>query len=53
MVMVMAESNAVPTAEDRSQYESLRKELMQALPKKRLVDKQLVRDIHYPIDRNL
>ncbi|TEB22757.1 NuA4-domain-containing protein [Coprinellus micaceus] len=37
----MAESNAVPTADDRSQYESLRKELMQALPKKRLVDKQL------------
>ncbi|KAF5309338.1 hypothetical protein D9611_014006 [Ephemerocybe angulata] len=39
--MVMAEATAVPTAEDRTQYETLRKELMQALPKKRLVDRQL------------
>jgi len=39
----MAEVNAAPTAEDRAQYENLRKEILQALPKKRLVDKQLVR----------
>lgn len=31
-----------PTAEDRARYETIRKELMQALPKKRAVDKQLV-----------
>jgi len=31
-----------PTAEDRSRYETLKKELMQALPKKRAIDKQLV-----------
>ncbi|KAJ2931981.1 hypothetical protein H1R20_g5123, partial [Candolleomyces eurysporus] len=37
----MAEATTAPTADDRTQYETLRKELMQALPKKRLVDKQL------------
>jgi len=37
----MAESSA-PTAEDRARYETLKKELMQALPRKRAVDKQLV-----------
>jgi hypothetical protein len=31
-----------PSAEDRARYEAIRKELMQALPKKRAVDKQLV-----------
>lgn len=40
----MADANSAPTAEDRAQYENLRKEIMQALPKKRLVDKQLVRN---------
>jgi len=30
-----------PPAEDRARYEAIRKELMQALPKKRAVDKQL------------
>ncbi|KAF8967133.1 histone acetyltransferase subunit NuA4-domain-containing protein [Flammula alnicola] len=37
----MAEQAAVPTADDRSRYETLKKELMQALPKKRAIDKQL------------
>ncbi|CAA7261481.1 unnamed protein product [Cyclocybe aegerita] len=37
----MAEPAAVPTADDRSRYETLKKELMQALPKKRAIDKQL------------
>ncbi|KDR82594.1 hypothetical protein GALMADRAFT_237988 [Galerina marginata CBS 339.88] len=37
----MADPAAVPTAEDRVRYESLKKELMQALPKKRAIDKQL------------
>jgi hypothetical protein len=32
-----------PTPEDKARYEAIRKELMQALPKKRAVDKQLVR----------
>jgi chromatin modification-related protein EAF6 len=31
-----------PSAEDKARYEAIRKELMQALPKKRAVDKQLV-----------
>ncbi|KAF7968289.1 hypothetical protein HWV62_3805 [Athelia sp. TMB] len=30
-----------PSAEDKARYESIRKELIQALPKKRAVDKQL------------
>lgn len=39
---VMAEQAAAPTADDRSKYETLKKELTQALPKKRATDKQLV-----------
>ncbi len=39
---VMAEQAAAPTADDRSKYETLKKELTQALPKKRAIDKQLV-----------
>jgi hypothetical protein len=35
-----------PTPEDKARYEAIRKELMQALPKKRAVDKQLVRLCH-------
>ena len=38
----MSESAPAPSAEDRSRYETLKKELMQALPKKRINDKQLV-----------
>ena len=38
----MAEASAVPTADDRSRYETLKKEIMQALPKKRAIDKSLV-----------
>ncbi|PPQ92849.1 hypothetical protein CVT25_004337 [Psilocybe cyanescens] len=37
----MADPAGVPTADDRSRYETLKKELMQALPKKRAIDKQL------------
>ncbi|KAF8158206.1 histone acetyltransferase subunit NuA4-domain-containing protein [Crassisporium funariophilum] len=37
----MAESATTPSADDRSRYETLKKELMQALPKKRAIDKQL------------
>jgi len=37
---------ALPSADDRSRYETLKKELMQALPKKRVNDKQLVRHLH-------
>lgn len=33
---------AEPTAEEKARYETLKKELLQALPKKRQVDKQLV-----------
>lgn len=36
-----------PSAEDKARYESIRKELIQALPKKRAVDKQLVRAASY------
>jgi len=32
-----------PTVEDRARYDALKKELMQALPSKRAVDKHLVR----------
>lgn len=42
----MSESAPAPSAEDRSRYETLKKELMQALPKKRTNDKQLVRHLH-------
>lgn len=38
----MAETSAAPTADDRSRYETLKKEIMQALPKKRAIDKSLV-----------
>lgn len=31
-----------PSAEDRSRYEAIKKELISALPKKRAIDKQLV-----------
>ncbi|KAH6911453.1 histone acetyltransferase subunit NuA4-domain-containing protein [Coprinopsis sp. MPI-PUGE-AT-0042] len=37
----MAEVNAVPTPEDKARYDQLRKDLMQSIPKKRLIDKQL------------
>lgn len=37
----MADPSA-PSADDRARYEALKKELMQALPRKRAVDKQLV-----------
>jgi hypothetical protein len=41
LTRTMAES--APSAEDRSRYETIRKELISALPKKRAIDKQLVR----------
>ncbi|KXN88110.1 Chromatin modification-related protein EAF6 [Leucoagaricus sp. SymC.cos] len=34
-------SEAAPSAEDRSRYETIKKELISALPKKRAIDKQL------------
>ncbi|KAF4617553.1 hypothetical protein D9613_005978 [Agrocybe pediades] len=37
----MAEGVGVPSAEDRSRYETLKKELLQALPRKRVTDRQL------------
>lgn len=40
---VMAEQTAAPAQDDRARYEAIKKELMQALPKKRVIDKQLVR----------
>jgi chromatin modification-related protein EAF6 len=33
----------VPSLDDKARYEALKKELLQALPKKRAIDKQLVR----------
>ncbi|PPQ82581.1 hypothetical protein CVT26_012386, partial [Gymnopilus dilepis] len=40
--MAMADAaSAVPTQDDKARYETLKKELMQALPKKRAIDKQL------------
>jgi len=39
---IMAES--VSSAEVRSRYEALKKDLLSALPKKRAIDKQLVRE---------
>jgi len=36
---------AVPPTDDKAHYETLKKELLQALPKKRAIDKQLVRFI--------
>jgi len=44
----MADATGAPSAEDRARYETLRKELMQALPRKRVTDKQLVRTILLP-----
>jgi hypothetical protein len=41
-----------PSAEDKARYETIRKELMQALPKKRAVDKQLVSLVSIPIYSN-
>lgn len=38
----MSNETAAPTVEDKARYEALKKDLMQALPKKRAVDKQLV-----------
>jgi len=38
----MAES--APSAEVRLRYETLKKEIINALPKKRAIDKQLVRE---------
>ncbi|EAU86098.1 hypothetical protein CC1G_07177 [Coprinopsis cinerea okayama7 len=37
----MADANAIPTPEDKSRYDALRRELTQAIPRKRLIDKQL------------
>ncbi|KAF8645124.1 hypothetical protein AX16_007953 [Volvariella volvacea WC 439] len=37
----MTEPTAGPSTEDRSRYDALRKELLQALPRKRNIDKQL------------
>ena len=42
----MSESAPAPSADDRSRYETLKKELMQALIKKRIQDKNLVRHLH-------
>ena len=39
----MSNDIAVPTAEDKSRYDAAKKELLQALAKKRMVDKSLVR----------
>ena len=38
----MSNDAAVPTAEDKARYEQLKKDLMQALHKKRAADKALV-----------
>lgn len=40
---IMADQPAIPSQDDRARYEALKKELMQALPKKRVIDRQLVR----------
>lgn len=34
-----------PSLDDKARYEALKKELIQALPKKRAIDKQLVRSL--------
>ena len=39
----MSTEATIPTPEDKSRYDTAKKELLQALAKKRLVDKQLVR----------
>lgn len=38
-------TESAPSAEDRSRYDTIKKELLVALPKKRAVDKQLVRKL--------
>lgn len=38
-----------PSTEDRSRYETVKKELLSALPKKRAIDKQLVRKLTHDI----
>ena len=38
----MSNDNPTPTAEDKSRYDAAKKELLQALAKKRMVDKSLV-----------
>ena len=45
-VMDNDRAGITPSSEDKSRYEAARKELMQALQKKRIVDKQLVRVRH-------
>ncbi|KII90951.1 hypothetical protein PLICRDRAFT_106074 [Plicaturopsis crispa FD-325 SS-3] len=37
----MSSASQLPTAEDKARYEAIKKDLMQALPKKRAIDKQL------------
>ncbi|KAF8895343.1 histone acetyltransferase subunit NuA4-domain-containing protein [Infundibulicybe gibba] len=37
----MAESTSEPSADDKTRYETLKKELTQAIPKKRIIDRQL------------
>lgn len=37
----MTDTAAIPSAEDKTRYEALKKELIQALPRKRAIDKQL------------
>lgn len=38
----MAEANSGPSPEEKSRYETLRSELIKALPKKRTADRSLV-----------
>jgi chromatin modification-related protein EAF6 len=44
----MSNPSGGPTAEDKARYEALKLELMQALPMKRAVDKQLASTSHRP-----
>ncbi len=41
-------SNDTPSAEDKTKYDAAKKELLQALAKKRNLDKQLVRPFTRP-----
>jgi len=43
-------TESAPSAEVRLRYETLRKEILNALPKKRAIDKQLVREHLSPTD---
>ena len=43
--MADAPPAAAPPTDDKAHYETLKKELLQALPKKRAIDKQLVRRV--------